>query len=226
MDNNLVMLGTESNKDYSKFIVSQETSLAVQKQIRFSKIAILDFSEAEGVVQFNSDYCAIEQQVLTEKSMSSEEHCIVEEHDNGGKKGTLACQQKVISSNSGKTGLTGSINRSDRSMKDMTVGCHQEEKHDIIHIKVPRLSKIFDKVCCTSNLFNSQSDHIVSVDASSSKIIVSNPRRSIEEGNLLASSRVISDVIGQCIVKIRKADNNNILAFKISPSSLPKFFSK
>ena len=38
MDNNLVMLGTESNKDYSKFIVSQETSLAVQKQIRFSKI--------------------------------------------------------------------------------------------------------------------------------------------------------------------------------------------
>jgi len=55
---------------------------------------------------------------------------------------------------------------------------------------------------------------------------VSNPRRSIEEGNLLASSRVISDVIGQCIVKIRKADNSNILAFKISPSSLPKFFSK
>ena len=67
---------------------------------------------------------------------------------------------------------------------------------------------------------------MVSVDASSSKIIVSNPRRSIEEGNLLASSRVISDVIGQCIVKIRKADNSNILAFKISPSSLPKFFSK
>ena len=50
MDNNLVMLGTKSNKDYSKFIVSQETSLAIQKQIRFSKIAILDFSEAEGVV--------------------------------------------------------------------------------------------------------------------------------------------------------------------------------
>ena len=38
MDNSSVMLGTESNKDYSKFIVSQETSLAVQKQIRFSKI--------------------------------------------------------------------------------------------------------------------------------------------------------------------------------------------
>ena len=67
---------------------------------------------------------------------------------------------------------------------------------------------------------------MVSVDASSSKIIVSNPRRSIEEGNLLARSRVISDVIGQCIVKIRKDDNSNILAFKIAPSSLPKFFSK
>ena len=158
--------------------------------------------------------------------MSSEEHCTVEEHDNGVKKGTLACQQKVISSNSGKTGLTSSINRSDRAMKDMTVGCHHEEKHDVIHIKVPRLSKIFDKVCCTTNLFNSQSDHMVSVDASSSKIIASNPRRSIEEGNLLASSRVISDVIGQCIVKIRKADNRNILEFKIAPSSLPNFFTK
>jgi len=101
--------------------------------------------------------------------MSSEEHCIVEEHDNGGKKGTLACQQKVISSNSGKTGLTGSINRSDRPIKDMTVGCHQEEKHDIIHIKVPRLSNIFDKVCCISKLFNSQSNHVVSFDASNSK---------------------------------------------------------
>ena len=153
--------------------MSQETSLVVQKQIRFSKTAILDFSEAEGVVQFNSDYRAIEQHVLAEKSISSEEYCIVEEHDNGGKKGILACQQKVISSNSGKTGLTGSINRSDRPIKDMTVGCHQEEKHDIIHIKVPCLSKIFDKVCCTSNLFNSQSDHMVLVDASSCKIIVS-----------------------------------------------------
>ena len=110
-------------------------------------------------------------------------------------------------------------------MKDMTLGCHQEEKHDIIHIKVPRLSKIFDKLCCTSKLFNSQSDHVVSFDASNSKIIVSNPRRSIE-GNLLASSRVISDSVGQCIVKIRKADNSNTLAFKITPSSLPIFFSK
>ena len=108
--------------------MSQETSLVVQKQIRFSKTAILDFSEAEGVIQFNSDYRAIEQHVLAEKSISSEEYCIVEEHDNGGKKGTLACQQKVNSSNCGKTGLTGSINWSDRSMKNVIVGFHQEEK--------------------------------------------------------------------------------------------------
>ena len=163
---------------------------------------------------------------MAEKSLSTEEHCIVKEHSNGGNKGTLAYQQKMISSSFGKTSLTDYINRSNRSMENTTVGYHQEEKHDIIHIKVPRLSKIFDKVCCTSNLFNSQSDHMVSVDASSSKIIVSNPRRSIEEGNLLASSTIISDVIGQCIVKIRKVDNSNILAFKLAPSSLPKFFSK
>ena len=76
---------------------------------------------------------------------------------------------------------------------DMAVGCHQEEKHDVIHIKVPRLTNIFDKVCFVSNLPNSKSDHMVSVDTSTSDMIVSNPRRSIEEGNLLASNKIISD---------------------------------
>ena len=74
-------------------------------------------------------------------------------------------------------------------------------------------------------LLNSKSDHIVSVDKFDSDMIVSNPRRLIEEGNLLASSKIISDSIGQCIVKIRKANNSNILAFKLAPSSLPKNFS-
>ena len=77
MDNNSVMLGTESNKDCSEFIISQETSLAVQNHDKSNKTAILDFSKAECVVHFNSDYHAIEQHVLDEKSMSSEEHCIV-----------------------------------------------------------------------------------------------------------------------------------------------------
>ena len=66
---------------------------------------------------------------------------------------------------------------------------------------------------------------MVSVDASTSDMIMSNPRKSIEEGNLLTSNKTISDSIGQCIVKIRKADNSDILAFKLTPSSLPKFFS-
>ena len=158
MDNNLVVLRTDSNKDCSKFIVSQETSLAVQNHGKSSKIAIIDFSKAEGVIHFNSDYFAIEQHVLTEKSLSSEEHSIVRKHDNGAKEGTLACQHKEVFSNSRKTGLTGSINRSDWSIK--IVGSHQE-KHDIIRIKVPCLSNIFDKVCCTSKLFNSQSDHMI-----------------------------------------------------------------
>ena len=196
MDNNLVVLRTDSNKDCSKFIVSQETSLAVQNHGKSSKTAILDFSKAEGVIHFNSDYCVIEQHILAEKSLSIEEHPTVGEHDNGGKEGTFACQQKVISSSSGKTGLTGSINQSDRPIKDMTVGCHQEEKHDIIHIKVPCLSNIFDEVRFASNLPNSKSDCMVSVATSTCDMIVSNPRRSIEEDNLLASNKIISDSVG------------------------------
>ena len=115
MDNNSVVLRTESNKECSEFIVSQETSLAVQNHSKSNKTAILDFSEAEGVIRFNSDYFAIEQHILTEKSLSNEEHQIVKEHGNGGVEGTLACQHKVISSGFGSTGLTGSQHRSNRS---------------------------------------------------------------------------------------------------------------
>jgi len=140
------MLRTESNKDCSEFIVSQETSLAVQNHSKSNKTAILDFSKAEDVVHLSSDYHIIEQHVLAEKSLSSEENCTVKEHNNGGKKGILACQHKVISSSSGKTGLTGFINRSDRSMKNVIVGYHQEEKHGIIHIELPHNFNIFSKV--------------------------------------------------------------------------------
>ena len=72
MDNNSVMLRTESNKGCSEFIVLQETSPAVQNHSKSNKTAILDFSKAEGVIRFKSDYFAIEQYVLAEKSLSSE----------------------------------------------------------------------------------------------------------------------------------------------------------
>ena len=146
MDNNSVMLRAESNKDYSEFIVLQETSPGVQNHNKSNKTTIFDFSKAEGVIHFNSDYFIIDQHVLVEESLSSEENCIVKEHNNGGKKGILACQHKVISSSSGKTGLTGFINRSDRSMKNVIVGYHQEEKHGIIHIELPHNFNIFSKV--------------------------------------------------------------------------------
>ena len=77
MDNNSVVLRTESDKDCPESTVSQETSPAVQNHSRFNKIAIVDFSKAEGVICFNSDYFAIKQHVLAEKSSSSEEHSIV-----------------------------------------------------------------------------------------------------------------------------------------------------
>ena len=146
MDNNSVKVRTESNKDGSESIVSQETSLDVQKYVRSNKTAVLEFPEAEGFVHLSGDYRIVNQQVLDEKSLSIEEHCIVKEHSNRGNKGTLACQQKVISSSSGKTGLTGYINWSDRSMKNVIVGYHQEEKHGIIHIKLPHNFNIFSKV--------------------------------------------------------------------------------
>jgi hypothetical protein len=98
-------------------------------------------------------------------------------------------------------------------------------KHDVIHIKVPRPSNIFDKVCFTSILSNSQYDHISLVDASINNIIMHNVERSIEGDNLLVSNKMSSGFIGQCTMKIRKADGSNIIVFKLSPSLLPKVLS-
>jgi hypothetical protein len=53
-------------------------------------------------------------------------------------------------------------------------------KHDVIHIKVPRLSNIFDKVHFTSILSNSQFDHVSFINAPISDIIIPNVERSIK----------------------------------------------
>jgi hypothetical protein len=98
-------------------------------------------------------------------------------------------------------------------------------KHDVIHIKVPHLSNIFDKVRFTSILSNSQSDHISLVDTSINNTIIHNVERLIEGDNLLVSNKMSSDYIGHCTIKIRKADGSNIFAFKLSPSLLPKVLS-
>jgi hypothetical protein len=98
-------------------------------------------------------------------------------------------------------------------------------KHDVIHIKVPCLSNIFDKVRFTSILLNSQSNHISLVDASINNIIMHNVERSIEGDNLPISNKTSSDCIGQCTVKIRKVDGSNIWVLKLSPPLLPKILS-
>ena len=92
----------------------------------------------------------------------------------------------------------------------------------MIYIKVPCFSNIFDKVCFTSN---SQSDHVSLMNSSTSDSIMNISKRSIEDSNLLVNSSMPSDYVSQCIVKVRKADSSSTLAFKISSSSLPKFFS-
>jgi hypothetical protein len=103
----------------------------------------------------------------------------------------------------------------------MTVGYRQEEKCDIFHFRVPRLSIVFDKVCFTSN---SQSYAIFVVNSFISDYIIKNSKRSIED-DLLVSESIPLDSTSQYIVKIKKADHKNTLTFKFSTSSLSKFFS-
>ena len=102
---------------------------------------------------------------------------------------------------------------------------HHQEGRDMIRVKPPRLSSMFNKVKLTSALPSSQSDHVSSVDKSISDIILHNSERSIEIGNLLVNNKMVSKGIGRCSIRIRKADNSNMLTFKFDPSLLPKFLS-
>ena len=102
---------------------------------------------------------------------------------------------------------------------------HHQEGRDMIRVKPPRLSSTFNKVKLTSALPSSQSDHVSSVDKSISDIVLHNSERSIEIGNLLVNNKMVSKGIGRCSIRIRKADNSNMLTFKFDPSLLPKFLS-
>jgi hypothetical protein len=218
LSNNSVIMTTESNDVHSEFIATKELSLAVEEHINQKETTMLDFSKAGGVVHFTRDCHATNRQFQVEKSSKNQ---TVENQDKEGEKGSLACRPKVISSSPGSTGLTGSLQRSDRSMQRMTVGCRQEEKCNIIHIKVPRLSNVFDKVCFTSN---SQSHPIFVVNSFISDSIINNSKRSTED-DLLISDNMPLDSTSQCIVKIKKADHKNTFTFKFSTSSLSKFRS-
>jgi hypothetical protein len=218
LSNSSVIMATKPNSVHSESVTTKESSLAVEEHINQKETAMLDFSEAGVVVHLTSDYHATKRQVQADKSSK---HQTVENQDKGGKKRLLACRHKVIFSNLGGTSLTGSLHRSDRSKRSMTVACHQEEKYDIIHIKVPHLSNAFDKVCFASN---SQSDPIVSFNSFISDSIMNNSKRSIED-DLLVSDSMPLDSISQCTVKIKKVDHKNTLTFKFSKLSLSKFFS-
>jgi hypothetical protein len=134
---------TESNSVHFESVSSQESSLGIEEHINQKETSMLDFHEAEVVVHLTSDYHATKRQVQAQKSS---EHQTVEGHDNRGKRKLVACRREVISNHPEGTGLTAPLHPCDRSRQSMIVRCRQEEKYDIIHIKVPHLSNVFDKV--------------------------------------------------------------------------------
>jgi hypothetical protein len=88
LSNSSVIMTTEPNGVHSEFIASKESSLAVEEHINQKETTTLDFPEAGVVVHLTSDYHATKRQVQAEKNS---EHQTVENQDNGGEKGSLAC---------------------------------------------------------------------------------------------------------------------------------------
>ena len=56
LSNNSAITTAEPNNLYSESVTLKESSIAAQEHIKQKKTATLDFSKAEGVVQFSSDY--------------------------------------------------------------------------------------------------------------------------------------------------------------------------
>jgi len=87
----------------------------------------------------------------------------------------------------------------DLKVKEIVLGNHQKARKDIIQVEQPlRFSNLPQKVLSRSNLPIFQSGHKFAINANISDSIMSNYKRSIEEGSLLTSN--ISRHISQYII--------------------------
>src|SRR4051812_15300555 len=105
-----------------------------------------------------------------------------------------------------------------------TLESHPKLEHIIIKFIQPSCSSNVNKeVCLASNLSIFRFGHNFIVDATISKILITNLERPMKKDNLLVSNTIITKHISQHIVSLRETDSDLLLQQKLFPLFHLKF---
>ena len=106
------------------------------------------------------------------------------------------------------------------------LGSHPKTEQDVLQMApLSCCPNIFEEVCIASNLPIFRFGRNFIIDASIRNILISNFERPMRKGNLLVSSKIVIEHIGQPIAPFIKTDNDLLLWTKLSPLLYLKFIS-
>ena len=106
------------------------------------------------------------------------------------------------------------------------LGCYLKEEQHIVQVMQPSWSRnVFERVCLASDLPVCRFGRNFIIDASIRNILISNFERPMKKGNLLVSSKIVMEHIGQPIAPFIKTDNDLLLQPKLSLLLYLKFIS-
>src|SRR3954466_15301026 len=100
--------------------------------------------------------------------------------------------------------------------EDGTLESHQNLEQAIIQFTQPSCSlNTYEKVYLASNLSIFRFGHNIIVNATISKILITNLERPMKKDNLLVSNTIITKKIGQNIAPFRETDSDLLLQQKL-----------
>ena len=191
----------ESSSIYSKSIKSKEANIVEKGHEKYSKTAMLDFSEVNGTYFLPYEFRAIE----IDKPQG---------------------QEQVAEQSSADMDLQSNDAQNQEKDDDKVLGSHPKTKQDVLQVAPPSCSpNIFEEVCIVSNLPIFRFGRNFIIDASIRNILISNFERPMKKGNLLVSNKLVMEHIGQHIAPFIKTDNYLLLQPKLFPLLSLKFIS-
>ena len=159
---------------------------------KYSKTAILDFSEVNGTYFLPYEFRAIEIDKLQGQEQVAQQSSVDEDLQ-----------------------IYDAQNKEENC--DAVMGSHAKAKQDIVQVTPPSCSpNIFEEVCLASNLPIFRFGQNFIVDESIRKILLSNFERPMKKGNLLVSNKIVMEHIGQPIAPFIKIVTDLLLQPKLS----------
>ena len=158
-----------------------------------SKTAVFDFSQRKGAYMLPYEF----------RAKGNDEH---------------QAQESIAEQSSVDIEHQSNEARDPEKKEDEALENYLEAGQDIVQAMQPScFPNVFNEVYPTNNLLVFRLGRNYIVDASISKIFIRNFGRPIVKGNLFASDKTNTEIIGQHIVSFRETDSNKLLQLKLSP---------